>query len=91
MHIEKNVFDNIFNTVMDIKGKMKDNLNARKDLKIICNRPELEVDKRRPNMTPKAVYTLTKEQKTRIYEWNTHLKSPDGYASNLDMCRHEGA
>ncbi|KAL0462817.1 UNVERIFIED_CONTAM: hypothetical protein Slati_0169300 [Sesamum latifolium] len=28
MHIEKNVFDNIFNSVMDIKGKMKDNLNA---------------------------------------------------------------
>ncbi|KAL0401502.1 UNVERIFIED_CONTAM: hypothetical protein Slati_4180100 [Sesamum latifolium] len=37
MHIEKNVFDNIFNTVMDVKGKTKDNLNARKDLKIIYN------------------------------------------------------
>ncbi|KAL0402012.1 UNVERIFIED_CONTAM: hypothetical protein Slati_4231100 [Sesamum latifolium] len=35
-HIEKNMFYNIFNTVMDIKVKMKDNLNARKDLKIIC-------------------------------------------------------
>ncbi|KAL0401997.1 UNVERIFIED_CONTAM: hypothetical protein Slati_4229600 [Sesamum latifolium] len=40
MHIEKNVFDNIFNTMMDIKGKTKDNLNARKDLQIICNRPK---------------------------------------------------
>ncbi|KAL0361017.1 UNVERIFIED_CONTAM: hypothetical protein Sradi_3786200 [Sesamum radiatum] len=37
MHIEKNVFDDVFNTVMDIKEKTKDNLNARKDLKIICN------------------------------------------------------
>ncbi|KAL0434385.1 UNVERIFIED_CONTAM: hypothetical protein Slati_2772800 [Sesamum latifolium] len=54
MHIEKNVFNNIFNTVMDIKGKTKDNLNARKDLKNICNRPELEVDERRPNAMPKA-------------------------------------
>ncbi|KAK4390242.1 hypothetical protein Sango_2087500, partial [Sesamum angolense] len=35
MHIEKNVFDNIFNTVMDIKKKMKDNTNARRDLEII--------------------------------------------------------
>ncbi|KAK4389817.1 hypothetical protein Sango_2318700 [Sesamum angolense] len=43
MHIEKNVFDNIFNTEIDIKGKTKDNLNARKDLKIICNRLELEL------------------------------------------------
>ncbi|KAL0446475.1 UNVERIFIED_CONTAM: hypothetical protein Slati_1775400 [Sesamum latifolium] len=75
MHIKKNVFDNIFNTVMDIKGKTKDNLNAGKDLKIICNRPELEVDERRPNVMPKAVYTLTREQKMRICEWITRLKS----------------
>ncbi|KAL0455291.1 UNVERIFIED_CONTAM: hypothetical protein Slati_0868300, partial [Sesamum latifolium] len=42
LNVEKNVFDNIFNTVMDIKGKIKDNLNIRKDLMIICNRSELE-------------------------------------------------
>ena len=28
MHVEKNVFDNIFNIVMDIKGKTKDNVKA---------------------------------------------------------------
>ncbi|KAK4385939.1 hypothetical protein Sango_2717900 [Sesamum angolense] len=65
MHIEKNVFDNIFNTLMDIKGKTKDNMNARKDLKMICNRPELELDEHRPNIMPKAVYKLGKEQKRR--------------------------
>ncbi|KAL0406569.1 UNVERIFIED_CONTAM: hypothetical protein Slati_3970800 [Sesamum latifolium] len=65
MHIEKNVFDSIFNTVTDIKGKTKDNLNARKDLKNICNRPKLEVDERRPNAMPKTAYTLIKEQKKR--------------------------
>ncbi|KAL0462349.1 UNVERIFIED_CONTAM: hypothetical protein Slati_0122500 [Sesamum latifolium] len=58
MHIEKNVFDNIFNTVMDINGKTKDNLNARKDLKNICNRPKLEVDERRPNAMPKAACSV---------------------------------
>ncbi|KAL0298795.1 UNVERIFIED_CONTAM: hypothetical protein Sradi_6539300 [Sesamum radiatum] len=47
MHIEKNVFDNILNTIMDIKGRTKDNMNACRDLKIICNRPELELDERR--------------------------------------------
>ncbi|KAL0445745.1 UNVERIFIED_CONTAM: hypothetical protein Slati_1702400 [Sesamum latifolium] len=86
MHIEKNMFDNIFNTVMDIKGKTKDNLNARKDLQIICNRSELEVDERRPYVMPKAVYTLTRDQKKRIFEWITSLKFPDGYASNLSRC-----
>ncbi|KAK4385948.1 hypothetical protein Sango_2718800 [Sesamum angolense] len=86
MHIEKNVFDNIFNTVMDIKGKTKDNINASRGLKIICNRPELELDKRRPNVMPKAVYTLENEQKTRVCEWIRGLKFLDGYASNLARC-----
>ncbi|KAL2227583.1 UNVERIFIED_CONTAM: hypothetical protein Sindi_2117000 [Sesamum indicum] len=36
MHIEKNVFD----TVMDIKKKMKDARNVWKDLNIICGRPK---------------------------------------------------
>ncbi|KAL0406558.1 UNVERIFIED_CONTAM: hypothetical protein Slati_3969700 [Sesamum latifolium] len=35
---------------------------------------------------PKAVYTLTREQKRRICEWITHLKFSDGYASNLARC-----
>ncbi|KAL0325010.1 UNVERIFIED_CONTAM: hypothetical protein Sradi_5070300 [Sesamum radiatum] len=83
MHVEKNVLCNIFNTVMNIKGKTKDNLNAQKDLKIICNRSKLVVDERRPNVMPKSLYTLTKEQKMRICEWISHLKFPDGYASNL--------
>ena len=32
MHIEKNYFDNLFNTMMDVKGKTKDNPKARMDL-----------------------------------------------------------
>ncbi|KAG8366059.1 hypothetical protein BUALT_Bualt17G0036600 [Buddleja alternifolia] len=35
MHIEKNMFDNVFNTVMDVKGKTKDNVKARLDLQNI--------------------------------------------------------
>ncbi|KAL0285285.1 UNVERIFIED_CONTAM: hypothetical protein Sangu_2786300 [Sesamum angustifolium] len=86
MHIEKNMFDNIFITVMDIKGKIKGNVNARRDLKIICNRPELELDERRSNVMPKAVYALGKEQKMRVCEWIRGLKFPNGYASNLARC-----
>ncbi|KAK4400719.1 hypothetical protein Sango_1178000 [Sesamum angolense] len=77
MHIEKNVFDNIFNTVTDIKGKLKDNLNARTNLKIIYNCQELEFDERRPNVMPKTVYTLTKEKKRRVCEWMHGVKSYD--------------
>jgi hypothetical protein len=32
MHILKNAIDNILGTILDIKGKTKDNLDARKDL-----------------------------------------------------------
>ena len=43
MHIKKNVFDNIFYTIMDVKGKMKDNLKAQVDIKNICKHPQLEL------------------------------------------------
>lgn len=35
MHAEKNFFDNLFNTVMDITNKTEDNLKVRMDLKVI--------------------------------------------------------
>jgi hypothetical protein len=41
MHNEKNV--NIFNTVMDVKGKTKDNIKARLDLALFCNRKNMEL------------------------------------------------
>ena len=36
MHIEKNYFDNLFNIVMDMSGKTKDNVKARLDLPEHC-------------------------------------------------------
>ena len=33
MHIEKNLFDNTFNTIMNVEGKTKDNAKSREDLK----------------------------------------------------------
>ncbi|KAL0331781.1 UNVERIFIED_CONTAM: hypothetical protein Sangu_1723600 [Sesamum angustifolium] len=86
IHIKKNVFDDIFNTVMNIKEKTKDNMNTRRDLKIICNHPELELDKGRPNVMTKAVYTMAKEQKRRVCEWICGLKFPYGYVYNLARC-----
>jgi hypothetical protein len=43
MHIEKNVFENIFNTVMDVKGKTKDNIESRLDVALFCNRKNMEL------------------------------------------------
>ena len=44
MHIEKNFFDNIFNTIMNVEGKTKDNAKSREDLKELCSCPELHRD-----------------------------------------------
>ena len=41
MYIEKNFFDNLFNTVMDVSNKTKDNLKDRMDLKEYCQCSEL--------------------------------------------------
>lgn len=59
------MFDNIFNIVMDCKGKTKENVNARKDLSIYCNRPNYELIKKSDGSTskPRSPYTLGKEQK----------------------------
>jgi hypothetical protein len=36
MEIEKNMFENIFNTIMDVKRKAKDNMKARINIPLFC-------------------------------------------------------
>jgi len=43
MHIEKSFFDNVLSTVMDVKGKTKDDAKACLDLESLCNRKELHL------------------------------------------------
>ncbi|XP_049368611.1 uncharacterized protein LOC125833494 [Solanum verrucosum] len=85
MHIEKNYFDNLFNTVMDVTGKTKDNVKARLDLPEHCRRSELHLQESANNklLKPKASYSFTMEHKRKICEWVESLKISDGYTSNL--------
>ena len=85
MHIVKNCFDNVFNTVMDVKGKTKDTLTARYDIQAICKRNELALN---PGDTKrsKATYYLNKQEQRIVYEWIRGLKFPDGHVSNLSRC-----
>ncbi|CAH9117021.1 unnamed protein product [Cuscuta epithymum] len=85
MHIEKNFFENVFNTVMNIKGKTKDNVQAREDMKLFCNRKELQKNPL-TDKYPKACYSLDNDQKKVICEWVKSVKFPDGYVSNLGRC-----
>ena len=42
MHIEKNIVENVFNTVMNLPGKTKDTFKSRQELNEYCQRPKLE-------------------------------------------------
>jgi hypothetical protein len=69
MHIEKNMFENIFNTVMDVKGKTKDNIKARLDITLYCNRKNMELvyDESRV-VKPRASIVLEKNAQLLVYK-----------------------
>jgi hypothetical protein len=60
MHQEQNVAESIVRMCLDVTGFMKDNINARKDLAILCDRPLLEAktNARGKQSRPKAPYCL---------------------------------
>ena len=64
MHIQKKFCENIINTVMNVSGKMKDNVKARLDLAELCARDELHLRTRENGNSykPKAKYTLSLER-----------------------------
>lgn len=85
MHTEKNVFENVIHTIMNVVGKTKDHPNSREELNDYCRRPELQRDST-TGKYPKACYTLDKEARAKLCDWVKELKFPDGYASNLGRC-----
>ncbi|XP_022003645.1 uncharacterized protein LOC110901103 [Helianthus annuus] len=84
MHIEKNIFDNLFHTIMGT-NKSKDNIKARKDIELLCDRPLLNIiHGNNGKMTKnRGDYTLQKCDVKRVCAWMKELKFPDGYASNI--------
>src|SRR3954462_7307633 len=84
MHAQRNVFMNIFNTVMDVTGKTKNTVKGRYDMADLCSRPELEIThnaKGNP-VKPKASYVLSKvSHRIAICKWINDLKLPDGCVS----------
>ena len=88
MHIEKNVCDNILGTLLNLKGKSKDGLKARLDLKHLGLRADLhpvEADENR-TFIPAACYTMTNKEKDLFCEVLKGVKVPDGYAANISRC-----
>ncbi|XP_065856508.1 uncharacterized protein [Euphorbia lathyris] len=83
MHIEKNVCDAIVGTLLNMSGKTKDGVNARRDMAEM-GRSELAPQERgKRYYLPPACYTLSKAEKTSFCESLHGLKVPAGYCSNF--------
>ena len=90
MHIEKNFFDNIFMTVMNVKDKTKDNNKARLDSAVYCSKYRSDLNlvemANGKMLKPKAKYCLTPDEVKDVCRWLKGLRMPDGYSSNLAIC-----
>ncbi|XP_024318495.1 uncharacterized protein LOC106866626 [Brachypodium distachyon] len=68
MHTEKNVAEALFNTILNIIDKTKDNPKARKDQEELCDRPQLSIKKvpGRSDIRPKAPFALDRDQMMEV-------------------------
>ena len=85
MHIEKNVSESLYGTLLNILGKTKDGLKSRMDLHSLKIRKELAPNYSNNNRIklPPASYTLTREEKKSFCKALHNIKVLDGYSSNL--------
>lgn len=83
MHVEKNVAENLFETIMNTKGESKDNLQARQDLKDLKIKKKLwPIEKNGKITYPEAPFSPTQTEKVLICKTLYDLKVPIGYSAN---------
>jgi hypothetical protein len=68
---------------LDVTGFTKDNMNARKDLAALCDRPLLvaKANARGKLSRPKAPYCLKPTERKEVLRWLKTLKFLDHYAA----------
>ncbi|KAG8363694.1 hypothetical protein BUALT_Bualt19G0049100 [Buddleja alternifolia] len=88
MHIEKNVCDNVIFTLLNVKGKTKDNLNARHELAKLGVRKPLHAFKRRSGRwcLPPGPCNMGLNEKDIFCKVLKSIRAPNGYASNISKC-----
>ncbi|XP_031090937.1 uncharacterized protein LOC115995929 [Ipomoea triloba] len=84
MHVEKNICDSIIGTLLNIPGKTKDGIKARKDMVEMGIRDQLEPQHSGNRAyLPPACYTLSKKEKKSFCSCLNSIKVPSGYSSNI--------
>jgi hypothetical protein len=85
MHVEKSVFESTIDLLLDIPGKMKDELNVRKDLQALGISEELHPQEKLNGKVylPPASYTLTNEKKIAICKCLRRIRVPMRFSTNI--------
>jgi len=82
--VEKNVCDSIIGTLLNIKRKTKDEINARKDLVEMGVQLKLQPQPHgKRSYLPPACHTLSKFEKISLCNCLQGVKVPQGYSSNI--------
>jgi hypothetical protein len=70
---------------LDVTEFTKDNMNARKDLSALCDRPLLEakINAKENLSRPRAPYCLKPTERKEVLKWLMTLKFPDRYEANM--------
>ena len=85
------MFDNIFNSVIYVKGKTKDIGKAQMDLHEYYKKAKLKLldmcNGKMIKLKAQYIFNLDlKRKKKAICEWVSNLKHLDTYVSNLSRC-----
>jgi hypothetical protein len=86
MHTEKNVVEALWELIINIPDKSKDNIMARVDLTSLCDRPNQEMKPPSGGKTwrrPKVDFVLSRAERNEVMQWIKILMFLDGYAANL--------
>jgi hypothetical protein len=78
---EYNMSESIISTCIDLPGKTKDNINARKDLAELYNPPTLELNE--TGGKPHATFCLKPQQRKEVMQWMKGLKFLNGYSASM--------
>ncbi|KAH1131118.1 hypothetical protein J1N35_002496 [Gossypium stocksii] len=83
MHIEKNVYENIIGTILNVDGKSKDNLQSRLDLVDMGIRLYPQVLPNGKYRLPPLIFVMSKEEREVFCMVLKDIKAPDTFLSKL--------
>nr|XP_043625896.1 uncharacterized protein LOC122597363 [Erigeron canadensis] len=85
MHIEKNVCESLTGVLLNIPGKTKDGVNARKDMVSWGIHLELALVEKDKGHTylPPTCYTMSKDERAQFCKCLRDIKVPSSYSANI--------